>query len=73
MDLNNQTTGEQVEQTVSVDSLTCEHRILDEKATELSKRPFLSPEDDMELARLKKEKLRIKDKISQLSLQSKSA
>ena len=73
MDLNNQKTGENVEQTVSVDSLTREHRILDDQATELSERAFLTPEDNMELARLKKEKLRIKDKISQLTVQSKSA
>ena len=73
MDLNNQELDENVHKAGSVDSLIREHRMLDEKATELSDRAFLTPEDHSELARLKKEKLRVKDKIAEMSIQSKSA
>jgi uncharacterized protein YdcH (DUF465 family) len=73
MDLNNQETGDNAQEADSVDSLIREHRTLDEKVTELSGRSYLTPEDDMELARLKKEKLRIKDKIAEMSSQTKSA
>lgn len=73
MNLNSPEVGEKIQQVVSVDSLIREHRMLDEKVTELSERSFLTPEDNLEMARLKKEKLKVKDKISEMSDQSKSA
>ena len=73
MDLNNQELSENVQEAGSVDSLIREHRMLDEKVRELTDRSFLTPEDHTELARLKKEKLRVKDQIAELSNQSKSA
>ncbi len=73
MDANNQELGATAQGVVSMDSLVQEHRTLDEKVSELSGRPFLTPEDDTELARLKKEKLRIKDQIAELSQVKESA
>lgn len=73
MDLNNQELSDANQEAGSMDDLIREHRMLDEKVTELSERSYLTPEDDMELARLKKEKLRVKDRIAELSSQSKSA
>lgn len=73
MDANNQELGAPAQEVVSMDALVQEHRTLDEKVSELSGRSFLSPEDDMELARLKKEKLRLKDLISELSQVKESA
>lgn len=73
MDLNNQELSDANQEVGSMDDLIREHRMLDEKVTELSERSYLTPEDDMELARLKKEKLRVKDRIAELSSQSKSA
>ena len=67
MDANNQELNETVQEAISMDALVQEHRTLDEQVTELSGRSFLTPEDHVELARLKKEKLRIKDQISELS------
>lgn len=59
--------------TASVDTLVREHRMLDEKVSELSGQNFLSSEQNLELTRLKKEKLRIKDQIAHLSLARASA
>ena len=73
MDGNNQELSTTVQEAGSVDSLVREHRTLDDKVSELSERSFLTSEDHMELARLKKEKLRIKDRIAQLSNQKESA
>lgn len=73
MDANNQELGAPAQEVVSMDALVQEHRTLDEKVSKLSGRSFLSPEDDMELARLKKEKLRLKDLISELSQVKESA
>ena len=73
MDGNNQELSTTVQEAVSVDSLVQEHRMLDDKVSELSDRSFLTSDDHMELARLKKEKLRIKDRIAQLSSQRESA
>ena len=67
MDANNQELNETVQEAISMDALVQEHRTLDEQVTELSGRSFLTPEDHVELARLKKEKLRVKDQISELS------
>ena len=56
-----------------VDTLVREHRALDEQVTSLSEKPFLTPEEDVELHRLKKEKLRLKDKLEAVIHQQKSA
>ena len=73
MDANNQELGAAAQGVVSMDSLVQEHRTLDDKVSELSGRSYLTPEDDTELARLKKEKLRIKDQIAELSQVKESA
>ena len=56
----------------TVDSLLREHRALDERVTDLTGKSFLTPEEDVELHRLKKEKLRLKDQLS-AAVQQKSA
>ncbi len=56
-----------------VDSLLQEHRTLDEQVSEMSSKTFLTPEEDLELHRLKKEKLKLKDRIEAVILQAKSA
>jgi hypothetical protein len=55
-----------------VESLLDAHRILDEKVLALGERSHLTPEENLELARLKKEKLRVKDKLEQM-VQARSA
>lgn len=55
-----------------VDSLFRAHRDLDEQVALLSEKSFLTPEEDVELHRLKKEKLRLKDKL-EAALHQKSA
>lgn len=67
MDASNQDLGTAAQEVISMDALVREHRMLDEKVTELSGRSFLTPEDNVELARLKKEKLRVKDQIAGMS------
>ncbi len=51
-----------------------EHREMDDRIRALSARPYLTPEDQMEVARLKKLKLRKKDELmavaSELGLES---
>lgn len=49
-----------------IDTLVEDHRSLDRRVAELSERPYLTPEQDVELHRLKKQKLRIKDEIERL-------
>lgn len=44
-------------------SLVEEHRALDTKLDEMNKRPYLSPEDDLERKKIQKAKLNAKDKI----------
>ena len=56
-----------------VDSLIQKHRALDEQVTHLAEKPFLTAEEDVELHRLKKEKLRLKDKLEAAIHQQKSA
>jgi len=56
-----------------VDDLLQEHKDLDEKVAALSDKPYLSPEEDVQLHNMKKEKLRIKDEIEQLIQSQKSA
>jgi hypothetical protein len=49
-----------------LDDLTREHRRLDAQVRELEKRISLSPAEQLELSRLKKQKLLTKDKIVRL-------
>lgn len=67
MDANNQELSNSAQEAISIDALIQEHRTLDEKVSELSERAFLTEEDHMNLARLKKEKLRVKDRIAVMS------
>ena len=73
MDANNQELGDSAQEVISMDSLVQEHRTLDDMVSELTGRSFLTEEDNVELARLKKEKLRVKDQIAQLSSVKESA
>ncbi len=56
-----------------IDSLMHEHRTLDAQVSELANKSHLTPEEDLELHRLKKEKLRLKDKIEAVLHSRKSA
>jgi uncharacterized protein YdcH (DUF465 family) len=47
--------------------LTAEHRRLDELVRQLEKRRTLSPTEQAEMSRLKKQKLLMKDRIARLS------
>lgn len=47
--------------------LTAEHRRLDEQLQQLERRRALTPTEQVEIARLKKQKLLTKDRISRLS------
>ena len=50
-----------------IEALTREHRRLDERVRELERRVGLSPAEQVEYSRLKKQKLLTKDKIARLS------
>ncbi len=56
-----------------IDSLMTQHRSLDENVTTLVNKSYLTPEEDLELHRLKKEKLRLKDKIEAVTHSRKTA
>ena len=47
--------------------LTAEHRRLDEELQQLERRRALTPNERQEIARLKKQKLLTKDRITRLS------
>lgn len=49
-----------------IEELTLEHRRLDERVRELERRVSLTPAEQIECSRLKKEKLLTKDKIARL-------
>lgn len=57
-----------------LEALRREHREMDDRIRALSARPYLTPEDQIEVARLKKLKLRKKDELmavaSELGLES---
>jgi uncharacterized protein YdcH (DUF465 family) len=55
-----------------VDALMQQHQALEQQVSSLSTLPHLTPQEDAELHRLKKEKLRIKDQLEQF-LQRRSA
>ena len=50
-----------------LDELTAEHRRLDEELQVLERRRALTPAEQIEMARLKKQKLLTKDRIARLS------
>jgi uncharacterized protein YdcH (DUF465 family) len=60
------TTTEGSKQTV-LDQLTAEHRQLDEQLKSLERRRALTPAEQVEISRLKKQKLLTKDRIARLS------
>jgi len=47
--------------------LTAEHRRLDDELRQLEKRRALTPNEQLEVSRLKKQKLLTKDRITRLS------
>ena len=47
--------------------LTAEHRRLDEELQQLERRRALTPSEQAEISRLKKQKLRTKDRIARLT------
>ncbi len=51
--------------------LEAEHRALDEKIKQMESKPFLTTEEEIEIKRLKKEKLAKKDMIAQFIRQYK--
>ncbi len=51
--------------------LEAEHRQLDEKIKQMERKPFLTTEEEMEIKRLKKEKLAKKDMMARMVLQYK--
>ena len=50
----------------SLEVLQLEHEELDERVTQLERKAWLSQEEDVELARLKKMKLQKKDRIERM-------
>ncbi len=52
---------------VLLDELTAEHRRLDEALQALERRRALTPAEQAEMSRLKKQKLLTKDRIARLS------
>jgi len=60
------TTAEASKQAL-LDELTAEHRRLDEQVQVLERRRALTPAEQVEVSRLKKQKLLTKDRIARLS------
>lgn len=50
-----------------IDELTREHRRLDSRVRELEQRVALSPAEQLEVSRLKKQKLLTKDRLARLT------
>ncbi len=50
-----------------LDQLTAEHRQLDEQLKSLERRRALTPAEQVEISRLKKQKLLTKDRIARLA------
>jgi hypothetical protein len=51
----------------TLDQLQEQHRLADQRLRELDRHVWLSPDEQIELARLKKEKLRLKDEMRHLT------
>lgn len=56
-----------------LETLQREHQELDERVTQLERKAWLSQEEDVELARLKKVKLQKKDRIERMIASSAGA
>jgi len=61
-----QETGEVSETEARISALREEHQMLERRLSELNRHVFLTPNEEMEVARIKKEKLRRKDLIQHL-------
>lgn len=64
--MNTNTTGSDSKEALLAE-LTAEHRRLDEQVQVLEKRRALTPAEQAEMSRLKKQKLLTKDRIARLS------
>lgn len=64
--MNTNTTGSDTKEALLAE-LTAEHRRLDEQVQVLEKRRALTPAEQAEMSRLKKQKLLTKDRIARLS------
>lgn len=74
MTTSQQENTENVDQSApDIDVMQEEHRSLDEKVNHLSGKSHLTADEDLELHRLKKEKLRLKDKIEAVMQHKESA
>lgn len=62
--------GEVSENEVRILRLREEHQMLERRLMELSRHTFLTPSEELEVAQIKKEKLRRKDMIQLLSSRS---
>lgn len=62
------TTPTEVSKQALLAQLTAEHRRLDELVRSLERRRALTPTEQTEISRLKKEKLRTKDRIARLNV-----
>jgi uncharacterized protein YdcH (DUF465 family) len=60
-------TTPEVSKQALLDELTAEHRRLDEQVQLLERRRALTPTEQVEVSRLKKQKLLTKDRIARLS------
>jgi uncharacterized protein YdcH (DUF465 family) len=60
-------TTTEVDKQALLAELTAEHRRLDEQLKQLEKRRSLTPAEQAEISRLKKQKLLTKDRIARLS------
>jgi len=49
-----------------LNSIEAQHRRLDERLRELGRQPFLTPKEQVEVAEIKKHKLRAKDELMAL-------
>ena len=56
----------QVDVDPNLEQLTAEHRRLDELVRAFERKPALTPAEQVEYSRLKKQKLRTKDRIARL-------
>jgi uncharacterized protein YdcH (DUF465 family) len=61
------TTATEVSRQAVLEQLTAEHRRLDEQLKMLERRRALTPSEQIEIVRLKKQKLLTKDRIARLS------
>ena len=60
-------TTAEVSKQALLEELTAEHRRLDDQLRQLEKRRALTPAEQVEMSRIKKQKLLTKDKIARLS------